>query len=434
MRFKQTVQILLILCAANGFLYADDGSDSKNCTAVGCHNTVIDQRVIHDPVEDGCDFCHESSGKRHPQSSGNEFSLTDVLPELCEACHDTYDKENIHEPVEEGDCLICHSPHSSPNLMLLKSDTEQKLCEECHDSEMWNKTNLHAPLKDGKCTACHNPHQSDTSSLLQVNPPQLCFECHKQQHEEESFETVHPPFEEGCLDCHLAHSSDHKQLLKTEFPNLCFDCHDDFPDNIQKKHSVHKSVTDKTACKHCHSAHASHNESLLLSAEPDICFNCHGNAISDRKRKTENIEKKIQTSLIIHQPVEDGDCTGCHNAHFSDHYSLLSGNFPEYKYTPGVVDSFALCFDCHDSELLTEALSTSVTDFRNGNRNLHYLHINRKKGLSCTDCHDIHAANGLHLVVSRVNFGSWKMPINYLSTQQGGSCLPGCHIKKSYRR
>ena len=434
MHFRQTAQILILLCIAIGYLNADNGNTPKSCTAVGCHNDLIDQRIIHDPVEDGCDYCHESSGKEHPAANGNEFSLTDALPGLCEACHDAYDKKNLHDPVEEGDCLTCHSPHSSPNLMLLKSATEQELCGECHDSEMWDKAVLHTPLKGGKCTSCHNPHQSENSALLVDNPPKLCFECHKQQSEEEDFETVHPPFEEDCLECHLVHSSDEKQLLKIEFPALCYECHDDFPDNLRDKHSIHNPLKNAVSCKSCHSPHASQNENLLLNREPDICFNCHGNAVSDKKRQSENIEKKVQISRVVHQPVEDGDCTGCHSAHFSEHTSLLSASFPEYRYSTGVVDSFTLCFDCHDSELLTQSQTGSATDFRNGKQNLHYLHINRKKGLSCINCHDVHAANGLHLIADKVRFGSWKMPVHYQSSKQGGSCLPGCHIKKTYQR
>jgi predicted CXXCH cytochrome family protein len=139
-------------------------------------------------------------------------------------------------------------------------------------------------------------------------------------------------------------------------------------------------------------------------------------------------------SKFIHDPVDGDGCSDCHNPHASDNTRLLALTFPGGNYTVGEVDSFALCFDCHDSELLEEADSESATGFRNGTTNLHYLHINQKKGRSCINCHDVHAANSDHLLAEEVHFGKWKMPLNFKQSENGGSCLPGCHEEKKYEQ
>lgn len=49
-------------------------------------------------------------------------------------------------------------------------------------------------------------------------------------------------------------------------------------------------------------------------------------------------------------------------------------------------------------------------------------------------CHGIHGADNPHLIADKVKFGQWKMPLNYKVTENGGSCLPGCHATKEYSR
>jgi hypothetical protein len=33
-----------------------------------------------------------------------------------------------------------------------------------------------------------------------------------------------------------------------------------------------------------------------------------------------------------------------------------------------------------------------------------------------------------------VPFGAWYLPLNFQKTENGGSCLPGCHKLKKYDR
>ena len=77
----------------------------------------------------------------------------------------------------------------------------------------------------------------------------------------------------------------------------------------------------------------------------------------------------------------------------------------------------------------------SLTDFRDGRINLHYLHVNKaKRGRSCRACHDTHASTNPMHVRESVPFGKWQMPISFTPTKTGGTCMAGCHKKLSYDR
>nr|MDA3952452.1 OmpA family protein [Bacteroidales bacterium] len=77
---------------------------------------------------------------------------------------------------------------------------------------------------------------------------------------------------------------------------------------------------------------------------------------------------------------------------------------------------------------------TDATNFRNGNVNMHYLHINGEKGRSCNTCHDVHGTKGKFLISDKVLFGNWEMDMNYVVKEFGGSCATGCHAEEEYNR
>jgi hypothetical protein len=66
---------------------------------------------------------------------------------------------------------------------------------------------------------------------------------------------------------------------------------------------------------------------------------------------------------------------------------------------------------------------------------MHFLHVNKEKGRSCKACHEVHAGNQDKHVRKEVPFGgSWKLPVNFTKTPNGGSCVVGCHKPKAYDR
>ena len=94
-----------------------------------------------------------------------------------------------------------------------------------------------------------------------------------------------------------------------------------------------------------------------------------------------------------------------------------------------------MCFSCHNQELVTLKNTTTLTGFRNGDRNLHYLHVNKSdKGRNCRACHETHSSPlPLHLR-EKVAFGKWELPIGYRQTANGGACQSACHKEYQYDR
>ncbi len=538
----------------------------ESCNAKGCHDDLAKKKVLHDPFTDDCESCHEPNGNEHPASGGNEFSLVDELPELCYQCHDEQNTmETIHPPVDDGECLSCHSPHSSDLPGLIIESENGNICLDCHDLELAQI--VHNPVKDNKCTSCHEPHQSANAALLKQQSPELCLSCHQAQSEEMDNESVHPAFEEDCLNCHQPHSAEKPKLLtkdapelctdchdmdmsaenlhppaeegecltchsahssqqaalfkkdaclecheleqkgkfahqpvtegncagchephassnatflKAEVPQLCFSCHDkiqqlaalstlhppfeddclschlphyagnkqllnrtgsdlcmechDSGEFVDSTRTVHGGIRKELPCNSCHTAHASNPNALLLNEDTELCLTCHKKEIAFHEREIINIGDLLENAESVHPPVEDDGCTTCHQVHEETYPYLLNKAFPMGNYSNGAADNYALCFECHDKEIILRKETKEATDFRNGKQNLHFLHVNREKSRSCMNCHDAHGSGQEALISKTVLFGKWKMSNQFSRTPDGGSCLPGCHDRKEYKR
>jgi len=174
--------VLLLWCLyPNSWMQGQNVGNGQTC--LDCHNDKIANQVIHMPAEESCDYCHEPTGEDHPDENVKGFTLLESLPDLCYMCHEESQGNSIHAPVEYGECLLCHSPHSSTNLALLPVTPVADLCFECHDSgsleakETINGTNfrngdqnlhyLHINGDKGRsCKNCHDLHGSSTEHLI----------------------------------------------------------------------------------------------------------------------------------------------------------------------------------------------------------------------------------------------------------------------------
>jgi predicted CXXCH cytochrome family protein len=406
-------------------------TDKKTCK--DCHRALIEQKVVHAVAADDCESCHTTNGNEHPKQGVKGFDLVEKVPALCFMCHEQNSKTNIHPPSEAGECLTCHSPHASANKGLLIKGPQAALCADCHDTGPNEKPVKHKPVSEGNCTACHDPHQSDFSRFLKVEKPQLCYNCHATVQKQTELKTIHPPFTDDCANCHETHSADTEKLLLQKIPGLCYNCHD-MQTAIENAKVVHKVVNDARGCANCHSAHATDNEKLLITNGKDLCLSCHSKIVKTGERTLANIGMLLKKGNTIHGAIEGDGCTACHNPHASEQTLLLKGAFPEGQYVDAKPESFELCFTCHDQELLTTETSATATQFRNGEQNLHYLHVNGEKGRNCNVCHNVHGSASAHLINDKVKFGSWDMPIQFQHEENGGSCNTGCHAKKKYAR
>jgi predicted CXXCH cytochrome family protein len=310
---------------------------------------------------------------------------------------------------------------------------------ECHKRTV-KKDILHGPTATD-CTSCHEPNGKehpveDVSAFTYfAEGAELCYSCHTELKEEHSLKYVHKPTKNGeCTQCHEVHSSNDPQLLFTQGADLCFFCHSNFDDDRATAKTVHTASYEGDACLQCHNPHASAERKLLVGNNKELCLNCHNKII---KRADEsliaNIEKHLTESSYEHKAL-GSSCTGCHNPHFSEQERLLKENFTLGSYAKGVEESFTLCFECHDTDLLNLETTDAYTGFREGDRNLHFVHVNKEKGRNCTTCHDIHAANNTKLIATTVKFGRWDMPLNFIENDNGGTCATGCHKERSYAR
>jgi len=170
-------------------------------------NDTFNKNRIHWPLVDkvGCLNCHE------PHASPQKKLLMGDMKSLCGKCHiDTMEmqvnlaekekqekassKENvikgalIHNPIQEGNCGVCHVPHASDSTFLLKESKIVELCGTCHD---WLKHTSHPmgeKVADSRnknlrmdCLSCHRSHGTGNRHLIPFPTiTDLCTQCHKQ--------------------------------------------------------------------------------------------------------------------------------------------------------------------------------------------------------------------------------------------------------------
>jgi len=401
----------------------------STCTTGECHPKIgKDAAHVHGPVGAGvCISCH------NPHGSFKPMQMERTGQELCLVCHEAKRKEFaldvMHPPVEEG-CVDCHDPHQSNMRFQLRGEGKQvsSLCFNCHEAEIFTKKHQHGPVGTGDCIACHFAHASANKKLL-IAPLEkglLCFECHENVKEQMGKAVTHEPVAEDCGNCHDPHSSDIRFQLTAPSEKLCESCHRDVsPDvyeAIDKAVFKHEPVA-KGRCVDCHVPHGSEVASLLKGKGINLCGTCH-----------EELADVIASSKNMHGPVKTGACSECHNVHGSTFSRLLVRYFPEEFYNEYNPEEYDLCFGCHNKDVAKTRNTDKLTNFRDKEYNLHFFHVNMKKGRSCIACHDPHASNQAKHVRYEVPFGRWSYPIEFTPDKNGGGCLVGCHAPKKYDR
>jgi predicted CXXCH cytochrome family protein len=411
---------------------------AEGCLNGACHREIGSFKFPHAPVAGGsCLACHPQLEKVHPLGKGKAFA-TGVPAETCSGCHPGLAKKaHVHRPVSSGNCLACHRPHGAAGRFLIDDadDDLTALCGGCHPT--FKASYVHGPVAAGACTACHDPHQSDQKGLLKERGQQLCLNCHQDfARAMQAAARIHPPLKEkGCTACHDPHTSPFRYLLKEKMPQLCIGCHAAVGKKLAGAKTVHKPLLEKKGCGSCHSSHFANAKGLLAADEKSLCLGCHGTDTLGTP-PLRNIRQEISKERKLHGPVARGKCSACHDPHAAQAPRLLVGEYPDDFYAPYGEGSYGLCLGCHNKNMLRFAQTTIYTNFRNGERNLHYLHVvDGRKGRSCRACHESHGANGDKLIGKEgVGFGQWRIRTRFTATPTGGSCAPGCHRRFGYDR
>ena len=91
---------------------------------------------------------------------------------------------------------------------------------------------------------------------------------------------------------------------------------------------------------------------------------------------------------------------------------------------------------------------TNETNFRDGNTNLHFVHVKgepqidkygirraSKKGRACFGCHMSHESNQPFMLLEKLESGKQVIySLNFTKHQNGGKCFVGCHKPRDYDR
>jgi predicted CXXCH cytochrome family protein len=407
----------------------------KNCTTADCHGDVKDHRVVHGPVHvNACDACHKLTS-----AADHKYELTRTKQELCIFCHQVNVQNDpvVHQPLSNGDCLSCHSPHGGFNRHSLRGKDMLDMCSQCHQDVIGSNKHVHGPVAAGACGTCHHPHSGKNPKLLVEQGRALCMMCHTEMDEQlRKVKFVHEAVKKDCNDCHDAHASPYVMQVKQPPLELCTSCHQPIKDAVTKAAHKHSIVTKDDACLNCHTAHGGNLATLMKNEPIKVCLSCHGEAIKTGEDHTiASVAEVLDPSKAKHGSIEEGQCAGCHNVHGSDVGALLAKPYPPTFYESFDLQNYELCFSCHDKQLVLLPRTEGLTRFRNGDVNLHFLHVNKdKKGRTCRACHNEHVSNHSMLIRESVPFGKWELPINFKPTETGGSCLPGCHQELAYDR
>lgn len=429
------VVIAAALVALGASLVAAPSAASKDiklgasCVTAECHGDVVKEAFLHGPTNlNQCEPCHVPVANRH------EFQPVATGRDLCLTCHEI----EAAMPVVHGpfgtDCAACHDPHGGSNRHFLPGGEGSGSCVMCHDEVTKGLAHQHGPVAAGECLVCHTPHQSEHKGLLVEERVALCLGCHVDvEHALKTAIAVHEPVGKQCAGCHDPHGGTVEFFLPSDGPELCMGCHADFIKQANTAAFPHGAMTEGKSCRNCHAPHASNQTGLLATDTSTLCLSCHNKQIDGSHGPVDNVSKQITESQFLHGPVRDKNCAACHSAHGSDHASILKREFPREFYAPYKEGAYDLCFECHDRSVALEAKSTT-TGFRDGERNLHFLHVNKEKGRTCRACHAEHASMQPHHVRSEVPFGRWAMKVEFTKTETGGTCSTGCHQPYSYDR
>ena len=184
-----------------------------------------------------CESCH-GPGQSHmdnPKEAGKtrNFAKMDAREAnaVCLECHEQGEQANFGESMHARrnvTCVSCHSQHSAQSPKgLLKTRFDSDTCFTCHKSERAKSLRTsHHPVREGKmgCGSCHNPHDGSRPKLLRAESVnELCYQCHTEKRGPFLFE--HASAREDCLSCHDPHGSNHPRMLTAKAPFVCQQCH-----------------------------------------------------------------------------------------------------------------------------------------------------------------------------------------------------------------
>lgn len=165
---------------------------------------------------------------------------------------------------------------------------------------------------------------------------------------------LHPALDEGCEGCHTLEGG---KLGAKDQKEACYACHADFGAPEEGKEKFLHPPVAAGECTGCHDPHFSARRKLQRLEKG--CLECHD---------------APPAGGTVHYPVKAGECTACHGPHV--------GGVPKMLVRPGN----ALCAGCHEAphaQHRSAAVKGTMTQVPDD--------FPREKGeLSCLGCHAAH--------------------------------------------
>lgn len=318
----------------------------------------------------------------------------------------------------------------SATLKMLKNDLTPT-------PDLQKPVSVHNPFQDGDCSLCHKNKDRNDPGPINKAVNALCLDCHDDFAKVMAQKSSHVPAKLNCVTCHNPHNSKFPKLLVQESESLCLRCHTGISNLVTNAKVKHDALNIEHKCANCHNPHAANVEHLLIRLPFDLCVGCHGkDDIKDQDGKVlTNMKKLLAENPEQHGPVASKDCSACHTPHGGNNFRLLTKEYPAEFYSPYDPKKYDLCFDCHEESIVKDPKTTKLTKFRNGDQNLHFVHVNKdERGRTCRACHEVHASKQKHQIRDAVPYGhtGYMLKVNFTQTTTGGSCARTCHVTRSY--
>jgi predicted CXXCH cytochrome family protein len=367
---------------------------------------------------------------------------------------------------ENLQCTTCHNPHLDPyGKFLVMSNAKSALCTGCHLVSGWQGSGHadNAATAEQGCGNCHLPHNARTAKrLLKESPEEAnCLGCHAPAGVARDIQTaLSNAYRHPVQDYFGVHDAAESPLSAQKHVE-CEDCHN--------PHAVNRtSATAPRAGGSLNGVTGVSFDGVVQEAvnEYEVCFRCHAdNNFSGQTvvRQIQQVNSRLDfaTDNPSFHPVQgpgvNGNvpslrlgyatsstiyCTDCHGSdqslkaggsgpngpHGSRYKYILLKNYETERYPLPYDDSYyALCYRCHDPNILLSAASPFFETA--AGVPLHELHV-RGKGVPCFICHDPHGVSrtrgsssaNAHLINFEV-----RVTGSYNASGTPKSCTVSCH-------
>jgi predicted CXXCH cytochrome family protein len=462
--------------ATTGSGYVPQGSPS---------NLGTDLRRTH-PVS----FPPINDARVHAPAASDEVKLDRGGELQCTACHDPHQERRdpligkflVKSSASSRLCLSCHD--AGPGGGGSHATSPAAFSPQQGNAAGWSS------VAEAGCAACHVSHGADTAGQLVTRPDQnddaLCLRCHsgavaaKSIAAEQGKPYAHARTERGVHDAGEGLAGARTALPErspgTPRHVVCVDCHD--PHAASGQRAIAPGVGGPLAGVWGIDQNGGRVEQVRF--EYELCFKCHGDSQNKpqsngplppetvrRQAADANLRRVFAVSAASAHPVvapgrsanvpgllapwtvssivSCGDChasdagpgaggAGPRGPHGSTYPHLLERSYSTADGTAESVTAYALCYKCHDRQVLLSKDSAFKAPGLAEPR-LHVTHLAR--GAACAACHDAHGISSqtgrpetnAHLVNFDVSVASAQGGVlRYDSRAAGaGSCTLSCH-------